>query len=376
MPTAKQVTGLREGATRFPRYDAAALGFEGYWYPVMLSRDLGETPKPLRLFGRDIMFLRSGGKTTALHDRCPHRGVPLSLGKREFPGTITCRYHGWTFDLKTGTLVAALTDGPDSPICGKASVTVYPVEERFGLLWIYHGTGEPPPVERDIPAEFLEPDAVIESRITTRSGDWRHAAENGFDEGHVKYLHRTAWRSFFAQMPGFSKVKIVQDEGRWITRNGFDVVFAADYPGLGRWPKQRFWKRRGPGSRLSIRMPGVLRSKRLGQYLHFEWYVPTEAGHHRYLQFVVWHAAGLRALGFRLYYWLYLRWMFHVQFNNQDACMVELMTTPPERLYRPDISLIAWRHLCEAATASGDDGPSRSPEALYAEQEQEQFTKT
>ena len=30
----------------------------------------------------------------ALHDRCPHRGVPLSLGKEEFPGTVTCAYHG------------------------------------------------------------------------------------------------------------------------------------------------------------------------------------------------------------------------------------------------------------------------------------------
>ena len=35
----------------------------------------------------------------ALPDRCPHRGVPLSLGKEEFPGTVTCPYHGWTYRL-------------------------------------------------------------------------------------------------------------------------------------------------------------------------------------------------------------------------------------------------------------------------------------
>lgn len=373
MQLTRQVTGTREGATRFPRYDAAVLGFEDYWYPVMLSRSLKKKPVAMRLFGRDIMFIRSGGKAVALEDRCPHRGVPLSLGKREFPGTITCRYHGWTFDLKTGMLVAALTDGPDSPICGKARVATYPVEERFGVLWIYHGSGDPPPVERDIPEEFLRPDAVIESRITTRAGDWRHAAENGFDEGHAKYLHRTAWRSFFAQMPGYSRVNIVEDDARWITRAVAEASFEGDYPGLGRWPKQRFWKKRGSGSRLSIRMPGVLRSKRLGQYLHFEWYVPTDAGQHRYLQFAVQHKTGIGALKFRLYYWLYLRWIFHVQFNNQDASMVELMTTPPEKLYRPDISLIAWRHLCEAASGAGDERPSKSPQVLYAEQESEQF---
>jgi len=371
----RQVTGVREGVTRFPRYDAAVLGFEGYWYPVMLSLSLTAKPLAVRLFGRDIMFMRTGGKAIALQDRCPHRGVPLSLGKQEFPGTWTCRYHGWTFDLASGSLVAALTDGPDSPICGKASVTRYPVEERFGVIWIYNGSGDPPPVERDIPEEFLQPNAVIESRITTRPGDWRHAAENGFDEGHAKYLHRTAWRSFFAALPGYSKVRIIHDAANWITRDVSDAVFEADYPGLGTWPKPRWWKRRGGGSRLSIRMPGVLRSNRRGQYLHFEWYVPTVAGEHRYLQFVVQHRRGLGALQFRLYYWLYLRWIFHVQFNNQDASMVELMTTPPEKLYRPDISLIAWRHLCEAAVAAGDEAPTKTPEAIYAEQESEQFAK-
>ena len=30
--------------------------------------------------------------------------------------------------------------------------------------------------------------------------------------------------------------------------------------------------------------------------------------------------------------------------------MVESMDAPPERLYRPDVSLIAWRRHCERAT--------------------------
>jgi len=31
--------------------------------------------------------------------------------------------------------------------------------------------------------------------------------------------------------------------------------------------------------------------------------------------------------------------------------MVRLMRTPPERLYRPDVSIIAWRKLAETARA-------------------------
>jgi hypothetical protein len=39
--------------------------------------------------------------------------------------------------------------------------------------------------------------------------------------------------------------------------------------------------------------------------------------------------------------------VFHTQFNDQDAAMVETMDIPPERLYRPDVSIIAWRKMCE-----------------------------
>ena len=67
----------------------------------------------MKLFGEDIVFFREKDKIFAWIDRCPHRGIKLSIGKKEFPGTFSCRYHGWTFDLASGALVAALTDGPD-----------------------------------------------------------------------------------------------------------------------------------------------------------------------------------------------------------------------------------------------------------------------
>jgi hypothetical protein len=95
-------------------------------------------------------------------------------------------------------------------------------------------------------------------------------------------------------------------------------------------------------------MPCALRID-LGKYIHFEWYVPTVVGRHRYLQTVVKRTHGISRLMFRMRYWTYLRWIFHVEFNNQDARMVEMMKTPPEILYRPDRSIIGWRRLCEKA---------------------------
>ena len=142
----------------WPRYDAAGLGFRHYWYPVLFSRQVGGKPRALTLCGERIVLVRDqAGRVRALHDRCPHRGVPLSQGRCAFPGMITCAYHGWTYDLASGDLVAALTDGPDSPIAGRASVRVatYPVEERGGLVWVYVGDAPAPPVEADVPAEFV-----------------------------------------------------------------------------------------------------------------------------------------------------------------------------------------------------------------------------
>ena len=41
------------------------------------------------------------GRVVALEDRCPHRLLPLSKGKR-VGDDVQCGYHGMTFDADTG----------------------------------------------------------------------------------------------------------------------------------------------------------------------------------------------------------------------------------------------------------------------------------
>ena len=137
-------------ASNFPRYSAAALGFRNYWYPVMFARDLRRKPKAVTVLGERIVLVRDRGRVYALHDRCPHRGVPLSEGRCEFPGhDLPAPTTAGPTTWQTGKLVAALTDGPDSPICGKASVAYrYPVEERGRAVWVYVGDGPPRPSRR------------------------------------------------------------------------------------------------------------------------------------------------------------------------------------------------------------------------------------
>jgi phenylpropionate dioxygenase-like ring-hydroxylating dioxygenase large terminal subunit len=379
-------TGRQDWGT-WPYYEGAAVGLRNYWYPVMWSRDLGSKPVPLTILGERIMLIREGGTPYALHDRCLHRGVPLSLGagwlgqpswsRQEFPGTLSCGYHGWTYDLGTGNLVAALTDGPDSPICGKVRIKTYPVADRAGLVWVYVGERPPPPVEADIPTELVEwEDAgrlVHLGVISTKAGNWRYAAENGIDESHPRYLHRYAPWMFPNYGAGWTRTHIEWlEDGRWITYARDAVHYETEFPGLGRWPRKRWWQRKPPTRKSGIKagtigicLPGVLRIQ-FADWTTYEWYVPISETRHLHVRTGAQPATGLDAVKFKLWYWYYVRpvqaWMFY----NQDALMIAAMDAPPERLFRPDVAIVTWRKLCERArgapesedhTATGVDQP-------------------
>lgn len=381
--------GLQDWTT-WPVYDAAATGFRNYWYPVAWSNTVTGEPQQVVLCGEKIMLMRDvDGSLGALHDRCPHRGVSLSQGTQEFPGTVSCAYHGWTYSLADGRLEAVITDGPDSPVCGKVNVPAYPVEERLGLVWIFVGDRDPHPLDDQLPSELVDPDApgfTMGGRIDPRRGNWRLACENGFDEGHAKYLHRTSWWRLFKTMPTWNLTHI-EREGRWIFRQQDEVHWEAEFPGLGTWTNKRWWKLNPPEEQgfdlgntgagaepdpyiasrefpgfVSVSQPGVLRVA-YPQFIHYEFYVPRTAEDHLYVGFMVQFKTGLAGWWYRTRYALGIRWLFHGDFSSQDAWMVEETDAPPERLYRPDLSLTAWRRLAE------EPNPFDPPEAAAEEED-------
>ncbi|TDB91394.1 aromatic ring-hydroxylating dioxygenase subunit alpha [Actinomadura sp. KC216] len=360
----------RQDWSTWPHYQAAASGFRGYWYPVCFADQVGDKPRKVRLLGEDLFVIRDGGRIFGMKDRCPHRGVPLSYGNKQFPGTVSCVYHGWTFQLETGDLVAAITDGPRSPICGKVRQPTYDVEERLGMVWVYVGDGERPhPIDEQLPEELVDNAAVLGQRIQPRAGNWRFACENGYDEGHAKYLHRAALWRLFKPMPVWNTTKIVK-RGRWIYRVQEKQYWEAEFPGLGRWSGQAWYKARPPKETrnigntsshrevnpviaaqefpgfASVAMPGVLRIA-YPTFIHYEFYVPVDADNHLYVGVMADFQKGVRTLPFYVKYLGAVRWLFHGQFSGQDRWMVEVTDAPPERLYRPDESLLQWRRLAE-----------------------------
>ncbi|MBI2755079.1 MAG: Rieske (2Fe-2S) protein [Chloroflexi bacterium] len=50
---------------------------------------------------RSYVVANVGGEFLAVDNRCPHLGGPLARGKLD-GAVITCPWHGWEWDLRTG----------------------------------------------------------------------------------------------------------------------------------------------------------------------------------------------------------------------------------------------------------------------------------
>jgi nitrite reductase/ring-hydroxylating ferredoxin subunit len=354
----------------YRRFGIPKLGFENYWYPILTPREVRRKPRAVRLLGRDIVVYRDVGKLFALDDRCPHRGVKLSAGECAYAGTgtISCPYHGWTFDGATGQLVAALMEGPNAPIERKVSVRTYPVREFAGLIWIWPGLMEPSTLEDDVPEFIGRQDRFFSiSMYTDYNCNWRALVDNWPQDHHGQYVHRNSPELILQPLLPFalalSPAPLDGDKGIAIKRAG--GLTSADYPGLGRFPNNEWWRVLKPTGRGSVRgfenskahkvygirnqsevwLPGLVVVGRLsGEYCLVQWAVPIDANTTRCFNINNFRRLGRwRALYDRIHYYLWRGWVHDRIFSDQDKVMVEALVPGPERLSRTDVGVIEWR---------------------------------
>lgn len=55
----------------------------------------------LQIGPSQVALFKQSGHFYAIENRCGHRGGPLADGHCE-DGIVTCPWHGWTFDVRTG----------------------------------------------------------------------------------------------------------------------------------------------------------------------------------------------------------------------------------------------------------------------------------
>jgi 5,5'-dehydrodivanillate O-demethylase oxygenase subunit len=158
-----------------------------FWHPVCLGRDLpAGQAKPLRIMGEDLTLYRGQEGTPHLVAfRCAHRGTQLSTGWVE-GDCIRCFYHGWKYD-GTGQCVEMPAEDPSFP--PKVRIAGYPTEEYLGLIFAYLGEGAAPPLPR---WPELEAQGVLETSTYVRLCNYFNSLENGIDEVHVNFAHRSS----------------------------------------------------------------------------------------------------------------------------------------------------------------------------------------
>lgn len=357
-----------------------ALGLREYWYPALRDAEVGgKKPAYRKLLGDDLCFFRGqGGQVVALANACPHRGAMLAHGDCAFKGTVTCFYHGFTFD-EHGECVAAIGEGPESPMPRQIRARTYPTVTLKGIVFVWMGRGAPKPLAEAIPEEFLDADALVLNWTTVWECNWRPSLENAGDS-HFRYLHRNAVRNLMKPLapPHFPNkgrpVRVNAHRLKAVGQNdsapagmnswsGKKPAYQHYYPGLDAvWPHTRWrlrwswmftWAERnrakhsyplseewGPGQHL----PSMFRQN-YWTHIYTRWSVPIDANRTRQFYF---HAAKRKhALG-RLYERLHFRfihnWLVNQNFSEQDAegCIHAYYDTP-EHLAPTDLQTVAWR---------------------------------
>jgi phenylpropionate dioxygenase-like ring-hydroxylating dioxygenase large terminal subunit len=271
------------------------LGYREYWYPAIEVRKIGRKPKRVKMLGDDIVVFRGkDGKVGALKDRCPHRGAFLSYGRCEFQGTISCPYHGYTFD-ETGKCVAAITEGPDSPMVGKLKARAYPTAVLRGIAYVWMGQTDPVPLEEDLPSEFFDSKYAVHVYSKVWPMNWAVSIEQN-EDAHFSWIHRFRMRRLFTmeafrQIPAYwSGMSVVgETDSTMGIKPTVKAPQQAYYPGLGKkWPQHVWWRfrsQRQPGSKTlskknfshEYRLPCVARVHQTGPgSLHQRYVTPLD----------------------------------------------------------------------------------------------------
>jgi len=157
-----------------------------YWYVAAADTEIGRTPLRRVILGEPVVLFRTeAGVAVAFEDRCPHRHLPLSMGKLT-GDVLQCAYHGLQFG----------SDGHCVKIPGQdhipksAQVRTIPIVERYHWIWIWMGD----PALAD-PAAITDyhwlddPEWGAKSSYLHVEANWQLVVDNLLDLTHLAYVH-------------------------------------------------------------------------------------------------------------------------------------------------------------------------------------------
>ncbi len=172
----------------------------GFWYAALRSRQIrGQRLATATLLEVPLVLGRDAkGRTFALRDTCPHRGMPLSFGA--FDGErLECCYHGWQFDAHTGQCRAIPSLAADSKLkVERIFAGHFPCQEHDGYVWVFlpEPNGRPGAADPVPPAPKL-PKFSPRYRLTHLWAELPCSVDHGIiglmDPAHGPFVHQSWW---------------------------------------------------------------------------------------------------------------------------------------------------------------------------------------
>lgn len=203
-----------------------------FWQPILHAHELSAgLARPLRILGEDFSIYRGvSGTPYLVGGRCPHRAMPLGLGRVEGE-ELRCFYHGWRFD-GAGQCTQQPAERPD--FCARIKTESYPVREYIGLIFAYLGEGQPPEFPR-YPA-FEQESAILTYDSYERACNYFNNLENLADFPHIPYAHEGmagAWDEL-ADGPSITATETVWGVAAHAKRpSGKEILTQAGMPNIG-----------------------------------------------------------------------------------------------------------------------------------------------
>lgn len=228
------------------RHKARVAGLDpDYWYAVEREDALPRgRAVEVKFWHRAIALYRGDdGRVRALENRCAHRHLPLTLGSVE-GCRLTCMYHGWSYD-ESGRLAGVPHDlfGHPMPSVG---VRAYPVQVRYGLVWIFPGDPARAAERRlpDIP-ELEGPDrwacvpldftwhahhSLIVDNVSDFSHAWLHRAYRPFTDARLTRCEAVGDRVYvsYETKVGRGKISGLFVDRRRVNTDAMELCY--DYP--------------------------------------------------------------------------------------------------------------------------------------------------
>jgi phenylpropionate dioxygenase-like ring-hydroxylating dioxygenase large terminal subunit len=157
------------------------------WYWIEYSSRLkrGKT-KAVSFFGKDLVLYREQGKAGhlfALDAYCPHMGAHLAEGKVEGEH-LRCFFHHWKFEGSGACIEIPI----QKDIPTQACVSSWPVQEKYGLIWLWPSTTPATELPKIPELEEEETDYLL-GNFFLRNCHPHVVMINAIDEQHFYSVH-------------------------------------------------------------------------------------------------------------------------------------------------------------------------------------------